>query len=117
MATAQVTSRPAPGVGQKPPMIFQQPNISRGDTVLFSKSQGSEQAVAIVTDVGETTVSGSILIPASRSITYFQGARHIQDPSLETSPPRDGVWQYTAQTELLYKLKADYETRKGFEEG
>lgn len=102
----QVPATKGQAVPGASPVKWRQPKIAKGDTILFCRSPGGEEAVGYVTDVGEITVSGSFFIPGTKAIGYFQGARHCADPSLESMPPRDGIWRYSEQTKLIYALAA-----------
>lgn len=80
------------------------PRVRIGDSVFWSKSEGSEQCLGIVTKVGETAISLALLIDGARQVRPVDSVRHHQDPTLRSRPAVDGVWRYTPQTKELYDL-------------
>lgn len=133
--TATTAKEHPPAMERAGEREFQMPPISVGESVLwYSDGYANSQegaAAAIVTAVGERTVSLAILGKDAFSLRPEDGVRHVSDPGLSVQEERSrGGWDYStehlrmlsqlnglkhqvaAQERTLLKLEADLQKRK-----
>lgn len=85
---------------------FKMPAVVVGQVVLWECGDPERPAAAVVTSVGQRSVSLAAFIPNAVNCRPIMGVRHIDDPNKKTHEKEHvGFWRYTeADLELQGSL-------------
>lgn len=96
------------------PESFTMPKVNQGDIVLFSTDfhSFSNPVVAFVTQVGDSTISCSVVTPAG--LLWKTSVRHREDPALRGDHGWDdlGVWDFSEVTKAIYAAERNAKSPK-----
>lgn len=85
---------------------YKMPRPAIGETVIvFRDGNEKDPLPALVTKLGEVTISATALYPDDYSVHPFPSIRHVSDPSLSKPDVRaNGTWDFGPTTKALADL-------------
>lgn len=83
--------------------LFKMPEVSVGQVVVwYNGNQGDKGTPAMVTKVGDRSLSVSVLLENASGFMCKSGVKHIKDPAVtDHDKNKVGFWEHTKQTKDL----------------